>query len=204
MIIGLIDHGLSNVDSIERALQICGANVARVSSREHLSEVDKLVLPGVGSFGAAMAALNNLDLTSGICDFALKEQKPLLGICLGMQLLLSKSEEGDPVPGLNLIPGIVRKIEPVGTERVPHVGWNNIEIIRSSDLLTYDMNSKDFYFVHSYCAYVDDNQHVIATAQYGNGIQAVIGRKRIYGTQFHPEKSNKHGFEILNNFVKQG
>jgi glutamine amidotransferase len=204
MIVGLIDHGLSNVDSIERALQLCGAKVVRVSDSKHLAAVDKMVLPGVGSFGAAMAALNTLNLSSSICDYALREHKPLLGICLGMQLLLSSSEEGEPVPGLNLIPGTVKKIDPVGAERVPHVGWNQIEIISESKLLSSDMNLKDFYFVHSYCANVEDNRHIIATTPFGSGIQAVIGTARIYGTQFHPEKSNKHGLDILNNFVTQG
>jgi glutamine amidotransferase len=201
MIIGLVDHGLSNVDSIERALQLCGASVVRISSSEQKVDLDKLVLPGVGSFDAAMIALNELGLTSFIRDFAVLHQKPILGICLGMQLLLSKSEEGRPMPGLNLIPGTVKKILPLESERVPHVGWNQIEIARDSELLSSDMNLKDFYFVHSYCASVDDEQHILATTPFATGIQAVIGSGRIYGTQFHPEKSNKPGLEILNHFV---
>jgi glutamine amidotransferase len=203
MMIGLIDHGLSNLDSVDRALQLCGTKVLRVTNSSQLSEVDKLILPGVGSFDTAMSALNRLDLTKAIQDFALQNQKPLLGICLGMQLLLSKSEEGQAIDGLNLIPGIVEKIPTTKNERVPHVGWNQIELVRQSDLLNYEMNERDFYFVHSYRAVVDNAEHIIAITPYADGIQSVIGHGRIFGTQFHPEKSHKYGLEILKKFVEE-
>lgn len=203
MIIGLIDHGLSNLDSVDRALQLCGTKVLRVTNSSQLSEVDKLILPGVGSFDTAMSALNRLNLTRAIQDFALENQKPLLGICLGMQLLLSKSEEGQKIDGLNLIPGNVEKIPATKNERVPHVGWNHIEIMRQSDLLNNEMNERDFYFVHSYRAVVCNAEHIIAVTPYAGGIQSVIGHGRIFGTQFHPEKSHKYGLEILKKFVEE-
>lgn len=203
MTIGLIDHGLSNLDSVDRALQLCGTKVLRVTSSSQLSEVDKLILPGVGSFDTAMSALNRLDLTKAIQDFALQSQKPLLGICLGMQLLLSKSEEGRAIDGLNLIPGIVKKIPTTLNERVPHVGWNQIELVRQSQLLNHEMNERDFYFVHSYRAVVDNAEHIIAVTPYAGGVQSVIGHGRIFGTQFHPEKSHKYGLEILKKFVEE-
>lgn len=204
MLIGLIDHGVSNVDSIYRALEVCGATVKRIKEPDAISGVDKIVLPGVGSFDTEMATLNGIGLTQAICEEVENGGVPILGICLGMQLLLSESEEGDSQKGLNLIPGKVRRIQPEEGERVPHVGWNEIDIQKNSKILSDEMNHKDFYFVHSYCADVDDPAHVLAKTPFANGIQSIIGRDRIYGTQFHPEKSQQYGLQLIKNFVQNG
>ena len=204
MKIGLIDHGVSNVDSIFRALELCGANVTRVFEPSQIVDVHKIVLPGVGSFDVAMSALNDLGLTSAIKDAVLSGQKPILGICLGMQLLTSRSDEGLSTPGFGFIPGVASKIAPTDGERVPHVGWNELQIVKQSKILSSDMDGKDFYFVHSYCVSVDDKSHLLATTPYGGGIESVIGTGHIYGTQFHPEKSQKFGLKILQQFIEAG
>jgi|688.fasta_scaffold240328_2 glutamine amidotransferase len=204
MKIGLIDHGVSNVDSIFRALELCGAQVIRVSNPDLINDVDKIVLPGVGAFDIAMNSLSNLGLTDAIKEAVLVKHKPILGICLGMQLLMSGSDEGVPTPGLDFIPGVVARIKPAKGERVPHVGWNELQIIKQSNILSDDMNGKDFYFVHSYCVKVADEAHLLATTPYGETIQSVIGFEHIYGTQFHPEKSQKFGLKILEQFIEAG
>jgi glutamine amidotransferase len=204
MRIGLIDHGVSNVDSIFRALELCGARVVRISNPSSIDDVDKIVLPGVGAFDVAMNSLSALGLTDAIKEAVLVKQKPILGICLGMQLLMSRSDEGVPTPGLDFIPGVVTKIKPAEGERVPHVGWNELQIIRRSNILSDDMNGKDFYFVHSYCVNVADDAHLVATTPYGETIHSVIGFENIYGTQFHPEKSQKFGLKIIKQFIEAG
>ena len=201
MRVGLIDHGVCNVDSIHRALEVCGAMVKRVRSPEELSGVGRIVLPGVGAFDVAMATLNAMGLTTAIRSAVEDEGKPLLGICLGMQLLLTDSEEGGQEPGFNLIPGNVRKIEPGEGEKVPHVGWNEIRLLRGSSLVPETLDGRDFYFVHSYCAHVADSEHVVAVTPFGGGIQSIINKGHIYGTQFHPEKSQRHGLSLLEKFV---
>jgi glutamine amidotransferase len=204
MRIGLIDHGVSNVDSIFRALELCGVKVVRISDPSSIDSVDKIVLPGVGAFDVAMNSLNASGLTDAIKFAVLVKHKPILGICLGMQLLMSGSDEGVPTPGLDLIPGVVTKIKPAKGERVPHVGWNELQIIKQSNILSADMNGKDFYFVHSYCVNVVDDAHLIATTPYGETIHSVVGFENIYGTQFHPEKSQKFGLKILEQFIEVG
>jgi glutamine amidotransferase len=204
MKIGLIDHGVSNVDSIFRALELCGAQVVRVSNPSQIHDVDKIVLPGVGAFDVAMNSLSNLGLVDSIKEAVLIRDKPILGICLGMQLLTSGSEEGISTPGFGFIPGVASKITPGDGERVPHVGWNELKIVRPSNLLNSDMDGKDFYFVHSYCVHVDDKAHLIATTPFGGAIESVIGTGHIYGTQFHPEKSQKFGLKILEQFIEAG
>jgi len=208
-LITVIDYGLGNLLSVQRGLEYCGAEVICTSSPSEIIQSDRLVLPGVGAYGVAMRLLNDLGLVDAI-KCATQRGSYLLGICLGMQLLLDKSEEFDTSEGFGLIRGSVGVIpnESVKKERlkIPHVGWNNL--ISSShgewnDTVLSGVSSEDtVYFVHSFMVDVKEESQCIAYSDYGGvHIPSVIQKKRIVGCQFHPEKSGEAGLKILKNFV---
>ncbi len=199
--IGIIHTGLCNIDSIRRAVEVTGGRVAVVRDEKELADADLLILPGVGSFGAAMARLCESGMTEAIRE-RVGGGTPLLGICLGMQLLASRSEEGGAVEGLDLVPGEVVRLERTAAdERVPHMGWNTVDFVRADPLLEGVDSGTDFYFVHSYHFRCADAEHVLAQTPYCGGFASVIRQGAVWGTQFHPEKSWPAGHRLLANFV---
>ena len=197
--IALIDYGAGNLRSVCKALELVGGDVVITDSPEQIKNADAVVLPGVGNFGDGMSTLRAKGLEQPILD-AVNSGKPFLGICLGMQLLMEGSEEAPDVPGLGVFKGKVIHF-PEGSEKVPHMGWNDISV-RSEHKCFKDIVSGDFfYFVHSYYVAPDSDDVVVATCSYIHDFAAVIGRDNIFATQFHPEKSQNKGLTILKNFV---
>ncbi|ULT56385.1 imidazole glycerol phosphate synthase subunit HisH [Neobacillus drentensis] len=198
--IGIVDYGMGNLFSVSKALERLGADYFISADKTELLNADALILPGVGSFRDAMERLQ----VETIKEFA-ETGKPLLGICLGMQLLFEESEENGPTKGLGLLPGKVRRFPGTTpadeTYKVPHMGWNRLEFVKDSPLLT-GLNEDYVYFVHSYFVDADRNDALLAKADYHEQVSAVVGRDNIYGMQFHPEKSSKLGMALLDNFLK--
>lgn len=188
--IAIVDYGLGNIANVSNALDFLGYNVIVTSDKEELYAADTIILPGVGHFKDAMNRLSELDLLATLKE--LKDKKPFIGICLGMQLLFEKSEEGH-VDGLGYLPGTVKKI--TGTLPVPHLGWNKLE----SSLPSLQ---GDVYFIHSYK--VDTQENVIATAMYESPVVALVQKEQLIGIQFHPEKSGDLGLKILDQALKGG
>jgi imidazole glycerol phosphate synthase glutamine amidotransferase subunit len=200
-LIGVLVLPSSNLKSIMNALNRIEANFILVSEPEQLVVVNKLIIPGVGSYANTMKFLHEKNLVDSILSFA-SMGNPLLGICLGMQIMMSWGEEGGKVAGLSLISGEVKAFETNNPKfRVPHVGWNNLMINRDSVLFNDIPSSTDFYFTHSYYVEPALDDAVLATTNHGNSFSSVINKKNIYGVQFHPEKSGKHGIQLLRNFV---
>ncbi|MCF7800158.1 imidazole glycerol phosphate synthase subunit HisH [Candidatus Babeliales bacterium] len=203
MSVVIIDYGMSNLGSISRALEICGACVKISSDPKDLKTAEKIILPGVGSFFDGIKNLHNLGLVEPVIEEVLINKTPLLGICLGMQLLASFGTESGNCQGLGLINGQVIKMVPkIIKERIPHVGWNDINILKPNILFKDIKNNSDFYFVHSYHFVPENTENIIATADYCGNVAAAINHENIYGVQFHPEKSMPLGFKILENFLK--
>jgi imidazole glycerol-phosphate synthase subunit HisH len=201
----IIDYGMGNLGSVKRAFEECGADEVVISHYE--SDFDRCthaVLPGVGSFADAMNNLEQAGLVKTIRKIALEDRIPFLGICLGMQLLASVGEEHGITKGLGLIPGKVKLLESKTEERVPHVGWNEIEKQQEHLLLEGIKNKTDFYFVHSYQFEPEVNSDVVSTTPYCGGFMSITGRDNIMGTQFHPEKSSSAGFKLIQNFLNYG
>lgn len=198
MSIGIIDIGIGNLGSLRNALYSQGWDTLPASSGDDLDDLTHLILPGVGSFASVMQRLNDSSLTGPIRRFV-SSGRPLLGICLGMQLLAEFGSEGGETGGLGLIPGRVAPISGAGL-RVPHVGWNNAHQQRKHPVLDGIRDDVDFYFVHSYRFVADDASTVIAETEYGEPFPSIIGNANIIGAQFHPEKSQTNGLRLLDNF----
>jgi glutamine amidotransferase len=208
----IIDYGVGNLLSVQRGLEYWGAKVTLSSDIKVILESQRVVLPGVGAFPNAMEALKSRKLVSVIQEFA-KLDKPLLAICLGMQLLMDESEEYGLTPGLGLIPGRVVPVPPTDLEgktlKIPHIGWSALETSNSkidwSGTLLKDNHKGDAaYFVHSFMAQPSKQDNLIAHVEYGgNQISAVTLKDKITGCQFHPEKSGEVGLKILKRFVEQ-
>lgn len=199
----VIDYGMGNLESVSRALVACGAEVRIAESPSMLDWADRIVLPGVGAFSEGMANLIEKGWIAPLDAFVLNQGKPLLGICLGMQLLVQQGEEGKVSSGLGYIPGMVKRLSPKSAlERVPHVGWNEVHK-RGIDvpLLASIPEAADFYFVHSYCVVPTDKGHLMATTPYCGETASIIGQDNIMGVQFHPEKSSRYGLQLLQNFL---
>lgn len=199
--IAIIDCGLGNVRSIYAKIDQMGGKVYISSDPGEITKADKLILPGVGYFSQGMQNLENLHL-SDIIISRVKEGVPILGICLGMQLLTDQSEEGD-YHGLSLIDAKTIKITPDEGEdiRLPHMGWNTAAFAKSSPLLSGIADNPRFYFVHSYRVVCHHDGDVLALTRYGTAFPSMIQNGNIFGVQFHPEKSHKQGLQILKNFM---
>lgn len=198
----LVDYGMGNLASARRSLQECGAHVIVSDDPRDIKNAERLVLPGVGAFPQAMKRLRERGWADAIRKAALDEDIPLLGICLGMQLLADESEEVAPTHGLGLVPGRIVRIRPgAANERVPHVGWNEVSPRANIPLFSGIGGGSDFYFVHSYHFEPRDPRDVLATTSYCGELVAAVGRGRIAGVQFHPEKSSGAGFRLLRNFL---
>lgn len=207
MKVGIVDYGVGNLGSVARALEELQAQPCLIDRASNIEAADMLILPGVGSFSECKAILDNGGWTSALRDAVLGRGVSLLGICLGMQLLATSSTEGavdvPEVAGLGLIPGKVDRLVSLGChDRTPHMGWNSVTWNLPSPIFAGIPSSTDFYFVHSYAFKVEDSAHLIATVDYGVPIAAVVGNDRVWGTQFHPEKSSKAGFRVLQNFIR--
>jgi len=199
MKIVIIDYGLGNLRSIEKALQYVGAHV-EISKEAHvIDKADALILPGVGAFRDAMMHFSTLER---VVKDAVDEGKPLLGICLGMQMLASESEEGGSNKGIDIIPGRVTRF-PASELKVPHMGWNSLIIKKNIPLLNGIENGSFVYFVHSFHVTTDE-KHEVAMCDYGLSFPAIIANEEgnVIGTQFHPEKSGITGLRMLRNFVE--
>ncbi len=197
--IALIDYGMGNLLSVSKALESVGGNIEMVDNGADLEKADALVLPGVGNFGDGMEHLRSRGLADVVVS-SIKAGKPYLGICLGMQMLLEESEEAPGVKGLGVFKGRVVRF-PEGVEKVPHMGWNSINIKSENQNLSGIPDESYFYFVHSYYAAPKDRDIVIASSDYILEFAAAIGRGNVFATQFHPEKSQNKGLAILKNFV---
>lgn len=198
----IVDYGMCNLDSVARAIELCGGRPEIVSHPDELRKGDLLILPGVGAFPSAMCALRERGFAQALAEHALERAKPLLGICLGMQLLACHGYEGEPTEGLGWIPGDVRRLLPQSPGvRVPHVGWNDVSVVRQSPLFNGMAREFSCYFVHSYSLHCAQPEHEIARTDYCGGFTAAVRSGNIFGVQFHPEKSQRFGFQILKNFL---
>jgi imidazole glycerol-phosphate synthase subunit HisH len=198
--IGLVDYGMGNRRSVQNALEHVGACVVVTSDADELRRCDGLVVPGVGAYPKAMRELGRLGLVNLIRS-EVERGMPLLGICLGMQLLLERSTELQPTDGLGLIEGDVTKLDSGGL-RVPHIGWNEVRFERDSPL-TEGLPSAGcpFYHVHSFAVRPRDPDDVVGTAEYGERFATIVAHEPVFGVQFHPEKSSSDGLRMLANFV---
>lgn len=197
----IIDYGLGNLASVQNMFKKLGIKDVLISSnKEDILKADKLLLPGVGAFDAGMDQLNKSGLVEPLNQKVLQEKVPILGICLGMQLLTKSSEEG-VLPGLGWINAHTVKFHPdpaLGL-KVPHMGWEYVKVTKANALLPQNSHSR-FYFVHSYHVVCEVADQSIGTADFGGPFTCMVNKENIYGTQFHPEKSLKFGMEILKNF----
>lgn len=201
--IAVIDYGVGNLFSVEKALLSLGADAVVTNDAEKIAKAEKIVLPGVGAFGDCM---RNLEATGLIPTIRQQIAKgvPLLGICVGLQILFEGSEESPGVPGLGIIPGSIRRIN-APELKVPHMGWNSLEIKepRQKTDLFADLKEQPYvYFVHSFFAVPKDKNVITATTFYGEEITASVAQGNVQATQFHPEKSGDVGLNILRNFIK--
>ncbi len=202
--IALIDYGISNLRSVQKAFEHLGAAVTLASAPAQLDEADRLILPGVGAFPAGMHGLRERGLIQAIRN-AVREGKPLLGICLGMQLLFESSNEMGETEGLGLLPGQVTRISGsssmVSGLKVPHMGWNQLERVSDHPLVCDLVSGSYAYFVHSYAVYPQQREIVLATTNYGGSFASIVGYGKVCGLQFHPEKSQAVGLKLLKNFL---
>lgn len=202
MMIVIVNYGMGNFGSFLNMFKKIGVSVSIESDPEVIHRADKIVLPGVGAFDAAMQRINNIPgLREILDDKALKQCVPVLGICLGMQLMTVMSEEG-VLPGLQWIPGQTRRFPRTNNLKVPHMGWNTVSIYNKC-ALTKDIDLEPrYYFVHSYYVSVSDDKYSMMKTSYGLEFDSGVCKNNIFGVQFHPEKSHKYGMKLLQNFVE--
>ncbi len=223
--IALIDYGISNLRSVQKAFEHLGASATRVDTPERVAEADRLILPGVGAFPAGMEGLRARGLIEPIKQAA-RDGKPLIGICLGMQLLFEASDEMGETQGLGLLPGRVTRIKlqdegtakqeagsafrtakrppgiPQSALKIPHMGWNQLDFVRDHALVHGLASGSYAYFVHSYAVYPEERDIILATTDYGGPFASIVGRGKVCGLQFHPEKSQAVGLKLLMNFLE--
>ncbi|MBQ4160649.1 MAG: imidazole glycerol phosphate synthase subunit HisH [Clostridia bacterium] len=200
--VAIIDYGVGNLFSLKSSLAAIGAEAVVTGDADVIRAADKIILPGVGAFGDAAAKLRESGLDKVVIEEA-KNGKPLLGICLGMQLLFDKSFEYGEHEGLGLIPGEIRSIRDVIGEglKVPHIGWNALKFTKKNELFRYLKDGDYVYFVHSFYG-ANCDESIIATAEYGADLTAAVANGNVYGCQFHPEKSGNVGLNILKSFCE--
>jgi glutamine amidotransferase len=196
-VIAIIDYGMGNLHSVSKAVERLGCEMLVTSDPQQILDADGAILPGVGAFGDAMANLRETGLAHTVKEYA-ASGKPLLGICLGMQLLFTESEEHGLHQGLNLLPGRVVRFQ--GSYKIPHMGWNELSFIQPSPLFE-GVEPGHVYFVHSYHALPEQSSDLLAVTDYHQPVTAIVGRDSVYGMQFHPEKSGELGMALLKRFV---
>ena len=210
MKIAIIDYESGNLKSVSKAVELASNNILNksdvkiINSAGELKNFDKVVLPGQGSFKQCYQSLLSIDgIIDELTNIVLEKQKPILGICVGMQLFSSFGDEDGGSKGFDWIKGIVNKINLTDKNlKLPHIGWNNISINQKSKLFSGIENESHFYFVHSFAFDVENDQFISATTNYSTAIVSAVEKDNIFGTQFHPEKSQENGIKILEKFVK--
>ncbi|URN95514.1 MAG: imidazole glycerol phosphate synthase subunit HisH [Candidatus Pristimantibacillus lignocellulolyticus] len=193
----IIDYGMGNLHSVSKAVERLGYEAVVTGDAEMIFAADAVILPGVGAYGDAMQHLSESGLDDVTKQFA-ATGKPLLGICLGMQLLFEQSEEYGIHKGLGLLEGEVIRFK--GDFKIPHMGWNKLQFLQESPLFT-DLTEGHVYFVHSYHALPKNKENLLATGDYYGPVTAIVGKNNVYGMQFHPEKSGELGMQLLQNFL---
>lgn len=202
MKIGIIDYGMGNILSVINAIEYLGFEGLIVKNQEDFPYVEKLILPGVGAFADCMNNLKAKNLINTLNKEVIENKKAILGICLGMQVMAKTGYEGGKFRGLGWLDAEVTKIDTKKKNlKIPHIGWNNINILKESFLFNNISKSASFYFVHSYQMHCNNSENIVATTFYGSEITAAIQKENIIGTQFHPEKSQSIGLKILENFI---
>lgn len=198
--IAIIDYGMGNLHSVSKAVERLGYEAVVTADRDQIMSAAGAILPGVGAFGDAMDNLHQTGLDE-VTQLYAASGKPLLGICLGMQLLFSRSDEHGTHEGLGLLPGEVVRFQ--GDYKIPHMGWNRL-VFKQESALFEGLDEGYVYFVHSYHANVQRESDLLATTDYHQPVTAIVGRDHIYGMQFHPEKSGELGMRLLKNFLNLG
>lgn len=198
--IAIIDYGAGNIQSVYKALKYIGCECIVTRDKDKILEADGAILPGVGSFGDSMNTMESYGIKDVVKEFV-NTGKPFLGICLGLQLLFPESEESPNVKGLDIFKGSVTKIPNGQGLKIPHMGWNSINILKDEGIFRGIENNSYVYFVHSYYLKAESRDIVAAQTEYGVTIDAAVSYKNIYATQFHPEKSGEVGLKILRNFA---
>ncbi len=200
MSIVLIDYGMGNLRSVQKAFEKEGARPKVTSRAKDLERAEKIILPGVGAFTHAMKELKKNKLIAPLKE-KIKSGTPYLGLCLGLQLLFSESEEGDRVKGLDIIPGCVKRFRV--RMKIPHMGWNTLRVKKQGCPILKNLSEKDyFYFVHSYYGMPEDSSWILAETDYGKRFCSAVWKNNIFATQFHPEKSQSSGLRIIKNFIE--
>lgn len=202
-VIGLIDYGVGNLGSIQRMIERVGGCTSLISNASELSNVKKIILPGVGHYSEGVRALKSLGFWGALLEFSRCENTSIFGICLGMQLLCRHSEEGD-IEGLGLVDATVEKFYfPQRLSlKVPHMGWNTLRMVRDNPLLRADNEELRFYFVHSYKVVPKNPEISIGNCEYGGEFCAAFQQNNVFGVQFHPEKSHRFGMALMKRFVE--
>lgn len=200
ILIAIIDYDAGNIKSVEKAFQSFGEEITITRDHQTILQADKVILPGVGAFGAAMELIKHYELDKVIKQ-VVDRGTPFLGICLGLQLLFESSDEAPGIEGLNLLPGKILKIPAAEGMKIPHMGWNELNIAGDAALFKGVTNHSYVYFVHSYYLKASDPDIVKAETHYGTSIHAAVEKDNIYACQFHPEKSSSDGLQILKNFA---
>ena len=198
--IAIIDYGAGNIQSVSKALAHIGCEAFITRDKDKILKADGAVLPGVGSFGDTMDTMTEYGIKDTVIEYA-KSGKPFLGICLGLQLLFPKSEESPEAEGLGIFDGSITKIPSGEGLKIPHIGWNSLDIKKSDGLFKGIGKNPYVYFVHSYFLNASDKSIVSAQTEYGVTIDAAVEQGNVYATQFHPEKSGETGLKILRNFA---
>lgn len=198
--IAIIDYGAGNLQSVKKAFDFIGAESVITDNPEIINACDRILLPGVGSFGDAMDSMHKSGLVETIKQNALSG-KPFLGICLGLQLLFEESEESPGVKGLGIFRGKIKKFSPDMGLKIPHIGWNSLEIKQKDTLFKNVPENSYVYFVHSYYLHAEDEEDVATVTNYGIDFHSAVGKNNVFATQFHPEKSGDVGLQILRNFA---
>jgi len=200
--IAIIDYGLGNIRAFANVYERLNIPVSVANTADDLKDATKIILPGVGAFDYAMSKLNNSGMRDAVEELVLDHQVPILGICVGMQMLAHSSDEGI-LPGLGWIDGTVKRFDVSALKsktQLPHMGWNTIHPINDNPLLVTLSNDSRFYFLHSYYFQCNNQNDTIATTEYGIQYTSAVNKKNIYGVQFHPEKSHQWGIQLLKNF----
>ncbi len=198
--IAIIDYGAGNLQSVKKAFDFIGAESVITDNPETINACDRILLPGVGSFGDAMDSMAKSGLVETVKQNALSG-KPFLGICLGLQLLFEESEESPGVKGLGIFKGKIKKFSSDMGLKIPHIGWNSLEIKQKDTLFKNVPENSYVYFVHSYYLHAEDENDIATVTNYGIDFHSAVGKNNIFATQFHPEKSGDVGLQILKNFA---